>query len=79
MARRQKTYKFRQGEEFTLDAIFEIQGLGGGDWWEKVPDGGRDLDMSEACRCTRDIKITVVVETPNAKLSGPNGPQEKQR
>lgn len=63
--RTQRTHRFRKGDEFTLDAIMEIQGLGGGDWWEKIPDGGRDLDMSEFCRCTRDIKITVVVETPN--------------
>lgn len=65
MARAQKTYRFHKGDEFTLDAIFEIQGLGGGNWWEKVPDCGHDLDMSENCRCTQDIKITVVVETPN--------------
>ena len=68
MAREQKTYRFRQGDEFTLDAIYAIQGLGGGDWWEKVPDGGRDLDMSEVCRCTRDIKITVVEQTPNVRV-----------
>jgi len=66
MARTQTSYRFKAGQEFSLDQIFEIQGLGGGDWWEKIPDGGDDLDMSEACRCTRDIKITVVVETHNA-------------
>ena len=65
MARTQTTYRFRKGDEFTLDAIYEIQGLGGAAWWEKVPDGGHGLDLSELCRCTRDIKITVVVETPN--------------
>ena len=65
MGRKRSTYKFRRGDEFTLDSIFDIQGLGGGNWWEKVPDGGKDLDMSENCRCTRDIKITIVVETPS--------------
>jgi hypothetical protein len=65
MAKTQHTYRFRKGEEFTLDAIFDIQGLGGGQWWEKIPDGGGDLDRSEFCRCTHDIKITIVIETPN--------------
>ena len=70
MARTQKTYRFLIGDDFTLDDIFEIQGLGGGDWWEKVPDAGNNLDLSENCRCIRNIKITVIVETPNAEVSG---------
>ncbi len=61
MAGYKNTYRYRQGDEFPLDEIYAIQGLGGGDWWEKISDGARDLDMSDICRCTRDIKITVVV------------------
>lgn len=64
MSRTQHTYRFKVGDEFTLDSIFHIQGLAGGNWWEKIPDGGADLDMSEFCRCTRDVKIIVIVETP---------------
>ena len=70
MARAQKTYRFRLGDKFTLDYIYDIQGLGGGDWWEKVDDGSGDIDLSEECRCIRDTKITVIVETPNAGVTG---------
>ena len=70
MSKTQKTYRFKRGDEFTLDRIYSIQGLGGGSWWEKIKDGGNDIDMSELCRCTRDIKITVIVETPATREHG---------
>lgn len=67
----QKTHTFKAGDLFTLDDIYNIQSLAGGDWWERtgedLPEGKReiDLDMSEFLRCTRDVRITIIIETPN--------------
>jgi hypothetical protein len=66
-----KTYTFKKGEKFSLDDIYEIQGLGGGDWWKNVGDDLQehrrsiDLEMSESLVCTKTIKITVTVEVKN--------------
>lgn len=61
------TYSFKKSETFSLDDIFEIQGLGGGDWWEKtgedLPEHLRhDIGMSESLICTKTIKITITVD-----------------
>jgi len=58
-----ETHKFKKGQELHLDEIYNIQALGGGDWWEAVPDGTIECpDTSgELVRIIRDttIKITV--------------------
>lgn len=61
MARKQKTHKFKKGDHIHLDQIYDIQGLGGGDWWESDGTEGEDGDN---LIITKDIKITVIVETP---------------
>lgn len=72
MARTQTTYNFKTGDLFSLDSIWNIQALAGGDWWERTGDDldaatrKTDLDLSESLRCIRDVKITVIVEVPSA-------------
>ena len=74
--RTKTTYAFRAGQAIDLDQIYTIQGLAGGDWWERTGDDLQehrrdvDMDFSESLRVTRDISITVIVETPNAAFSG---------
>lgn len=65
--RTKEVFTFKKGDQFTLDSIYNIQGLGGGDWWERTGEDTRpdDNDMSEDLVCVRDIKITVVVESSN--------------
>lgn len=62
--RRKEVYTFTKGQQFTLDQIYTIQGLGGGDWWEKADDdmSAFERDMSESLICTRSIKITIIIE-----------------
>lgn len=86
MAISKKTYKFVVGDLFALDSIYNIQGLADGDWWERtgedLPECKReaDMDMSEFLRCTRDVIITVIVETPNACRHSPaSGPSARTR
>ena len=63
-----KVYSFKKGDKFCLDQIYDIQGLGGGDWWDHTGEdlgynpSKFDLDLSEFLICTRDIKITIIVE-----------------
>jgi len=61
-----EVFTFKKGDRFSLDYIYSIQGLGGGDWWEKTGEDTalKDIDLGEALVCVRDIKITIVVETP---------------
>ena len=69
MKRTQRTYKFKKGEALSLDQIYDIQGFGGGDWWERTGEDlpsyakEHDIDLSETLICTRDIKIIVIVES----------------
>lgn len=64
------TYKFKRGQLVSLDQIYTIQGLAGGDWWDKVDDGisqrtknrQLELDLSEECVITRNIEITITVK-----------------
>ncbi len=55
------TYRFHKGEVTDLDGIYEIQGLGGGDWWSASDplDGG---DCGEVVTITRDIEIKITVK-----------------
>lgn len=63
-----ETYKFKKGQVIVLDTIYAIQGLGGGDWWEKT---GRDVDqgdrwgkdLGDEIIITRDIEITIIVKS----------------
>ena len=61
-------YEFREGDRFTLDDIYAIQGLGGGDWWERTGEdtAARSSDLSEDLVCTRDIKIVIIISSPDA-------------
>lgn len=60
-----QTYSFKLGERFMLDDIYAIQGLGGGDWWERTGEdkSEADRDLGEDLICTRAITITVIIET----------------
>lgn len=60
-----KVHTFKKGDRFTLDQIWNIQGLAGGDWWEKTGEDveAADIDLGEDLICTRDIKITIIVES----------------
>jgi hypothetical protein len=53
---KKEQYIFKMGQKVHLDEIYEIQGLGGGDWWER-----KDLnnDFDEDLVITRDITITI--------------------
>ena len=55
-----KVYKFKAGQKLSLDDIYDIQGLGGGAWWEHIAD-----DMDGQIVITRDITITIIVEQGN--------------
>lgn len=69
MARIQTTtYKFKRGQRVSLDQIYTIQGLAGGDWWDKADDDGKpsrdyEFDLSEECIITRNIEITITVKS----------------
>lgn len=58
-------HTFKRGDRFTLDSIYAIQGLAGGDWWERTGEDLHDyereknMDISEFLVCTRDITITI--------------------
>lgn len=64
-----QVYRFRKGQITHLDHIYKIQGLAGGDWWEKtggdvsMPDY-MGLGMGDEIIITRDIEITIIVATP---------------
>lgn len=68
MAKTKETFAFKRGDRFHLDQIMHIQGLARGDWWEKTCDDTApgESDMGEDLICTRDIKITIIVETTGA-------------
>lgn len=61
MAKKQSTYRFKKGDKTHLGQIYDVQGLGGGDWWDHDRTDGEDGDN---IIITRDIKIAVIVETP---------------
>lgn len=63
MAKKEEVFRFKKGEILSLDKIYIIQGLGGGDWWEKV-DGENDYatDVGEEVIITRDIEIKIIVK-----------------
>lgn len=47
-------YDLKKDDRLCLDQIYTIQGIAGGDWWERIGD-----DLSENIRITRNIKITI--------------------
>ena len=61
-----EVFKFKKGQITDLDSIYNIQGLAGGDWWEKT---GNDVDqfdpmgsdMGDEVIITRNIEITITV------------------
>lgn len=61
-----QTYEFKRGQKLSLDDIYFVQGLAGGDWWDAPdpldrPDG---KDRSEEVTIKRSIRITIIIETP---------------
>lgn len=62
-------YKFKKGEITSLDSIYEIQGLGGGRWWEKVKEKANYVntteeqatDMSDDIVIVEDIEIKIII------------------
>ena len=53
-----ETFKFKKGEVYALDTIYDIQGLGGGDWWEH--QGGET--GSDNVEITRSIEIKISIK-----------------
>lgn len=53
----EQVYSFRKGEAVHLDTIYELQGIGGNDWWEPSE---KDEDI---CIITRSIDITIKIRT----------------
>jgi len=37
---KKEVYKFKKGELLSLDSIYDVQGIGGNDWWE--PEEGSE-------------------------------------
>ena len=64
------TYKFKKGQEIRLDTIYDIQALGGGDWWKPINEekGGEDVII------TKTIEITIITKFP----STPQNPKERE-
>ena len=62
--RTREIHKFQVGDRFTLDDIYIIQGLGSGDWWERTGEDTDASDLGEDLICTRNITITIIIETP---------------
>lgn len=61
-----KVYTFKKGQLTDLDSIYEIQGLGGGDWWEKTGADVRSgdkmgYDLGEHLIITKNITITITI------------------
>ncbi len=58
MARRIKNkqkFKFKAGDEYHLDQIYEVQGLCGADWWR-----GKERDGDDEVIITRDIEFEII-------------------
>lgn len=61
MSTKTQTHKFKKGQKFGLDEIYEVQGLGGGDWWtaddpsDEGGSGGEEVTITENIT----IKITI--------------------
>jgi hypothetical protein len=54
-----ETHKFRKGEKIHLDEIYAIQGLAGGQWWQR--EDGED-ELSDDLIITETITITITVD-----------------
>jgi hypothetical protein len=53
-----ETHEFRKGQKLTLDEIYNIQGLAGGNWWT-APDPADGAANEEEVTITRDITIRI--------------------
>lgn len=67
MANSKKVYKFKKGQVTVLDNIYAIQGLGGGDWWEKTGNDissskSYEIELGDEVVITRDIEITIIIK-----------------
>lgn len=52
-------HHFKKGQKIHLDSIYDIQGLGGGDWWER--ENNKDDFERDDLIITRNIKITIII------------------
>ncbi len=62
MAVRRVVHSFKKGQRLMLDDIYVIQGLDGGDWWQKTGTDVRESDnkeFGEELVCTRTVTITI--------------------
>jgi len=50
-------YKYKSGQHVSLDEIYGIQGLDGGDWWDPISD-----ELDDELIITDDITIIIKVE-----------------
>jgi len=50
------SYKFKKGERLHLDDIYNVQGIGGNDWWDHE-------DGEESCEIiiTRDVHFEITI------------------
>lgn len=61
---KREIFRFKKGKITSLDQIYIIQGLGGGDWWEKTGndvDDKKDIDLGEEVVITRNIEIEIII------------------
>jgi hypothetical protein len=66
MTKKTETHIFKKNQIMQLDDIYTIQGLGGGDWWEKTGGDVSEFDsigndIGDEIIITRNIKITITV------------------
>lgn len=54
-----ESYTFKKGQVVTLDDIYAIQGLAGGDWWDADSPNELEGSRGEIVTITRNIKITI--------------------
>lgn len=60
--KKREVIKFKKGDETHLDCIYEIQGLFGGDWWDKHDDMDDDVFI------TRDVHFELIEYESTGKM-----------
>ena len=67
MAVTKKIHKFKKGQETHLDAIYDIQGLDNGDWWQHSDFDDRENSFGhgdgDELVITRNITIEIKITT----------------
>ena len=53
---RKEEYNFKKGDKTHLDVIYNVQGIGGSDWWESDDDVS---DYGDNITITRDNRFTI--------------------